>query len=842
MASPTSSRGDVAELQARLRAKPDDLETLARLGSALRAGGRTAEAIDCFRRVLALNPRLPEGWYNLGNAQSADGQLAEAAESYRRALALKPDLAPARFNLGNALRDLGEFEPAAEAYRRALDVLPRHATLHMNLGNVLRRLGRLDEAIAHHRKAVALEPQRPETRYNLANALSASGERAEAITHYRAAVAARPEFTDAAQNLARLLVHDTGSDEVDSLLDRLLAHTPPSASTLVLVGRRRIAQEKWPQAAEALRAAIASGADEAVTHQLLGLALLRIKEIDGAIAAFRQALAHEAGMVSALHGLGLALQSRGDVGPAIEALREALKHKPDNNEIVANLGTLLVDGDSVNEGIALLRRAVAGNPNDATSFAKLANALFKIGQLSESIAACEAAIRLKPDLIAAHASMATALSNQGRLAEAAAAYRRVLELDPDDATTFSDLLFLSNYDADLPLETTAERHRAYGRHFETVAVSARAAAARETDRRLRIGYVSADFREHSVSYFAGSLLQAHDRSAVEVICYANVQQPDAATRRLQAQADGWRNIHGLTDDAAAALVADDRIDILVDLAGHTGGNRLGIFARKPAPVQVTYIGYPNSTGLTRMDCRLVDAITDPPGDGDALYTERLVRLPRCFLAYQPPIDAPAVRPRPSATTGWITFGSFNTLPKINAGTVAAWAAILNGVPGSRMLIKAPSLADAGTRTAYEAMFAGHGVAASRLELVAALKERSEHLDLYNRVDIGLECFPYNGTTTTCEAMWMGAPVVTFRGDRHAGRVGASLLQAVGLGDWVAPSRDGFIALACALAGQPERVATLNRTLRERMQASPLCDMRGLARAVEAAYREMWARA
>jgi len=243
-----------------------------------------------------------------------------------------------------------------------------------------------------------------------------------------------------------------------------------------------------------------------------------------------------------------------------------------------------------------------------------------------------------------------------------------------------------------------------------------------------------------------------------------------------------------------------------------------------------------------MDYRLVDAITDPPGDGDALYTERLVRLPRCFLAYQPPIDAPAVRPRPSATTGWITFGSFNTLPKINAGTVAAWAAILNGVPSSRMLIKAPSLADTGTRAAYEAMFAGHGVAASRLELVAALKERSEHLDLYNRVDIGLECFPYNGTTTTCEAMWMGAPVVTFRGDRHAGRVGASLLQAVGLGDWVAPSRDGFIALACALAGQPERVATLNRTLRERMQASSLCDTRGLARAVEAAYREMWARA
>lgn len=843
MASPTSSQGDVAALQARLRGKPDDLETLAKLGSALRAGGRNAEAIDCFRRVLALNPKLAEAWYNLGNAQSADGRSAEAAESYRQALALRPDLAPARFNLGNALRDLGEFEPAAEAYRRALELLPRHATLHMNFGNVLRRLGRLDEAMAQHRKAVALEPQRPEAHYNLANALAARGQRAEAIVHYRAVLTARPDFTDAAQNLARLLVHDISSDEADSLLDRLLAHSPPSASTLVLVGRRRIAQEQWPQAAEALRAAVAAGADEADVHQLLGLALLRMKENDAAIAAFRQALAREAGMVLALHGLGLALQARGEVGPAIEALREALRRKPDNNEVVTNLGTLLVDGGSVNEGIALLRRAVANNPADAASFTKLADALFKIGQLNESVAACEAAIRLKPDLGAAHAGLATALCNQGRLAEAIAEYRRVLELEPDDATAFSNLLFASNYDAALPLETMAERHRAYGRHFETVAVSPRAAAgARAAGHRLRIGYVSADFREHSVSYFAGSLLEAHDRSAVEVICYANVQQPDAATRRLQAHADGWRNIHDLTDAAVAQLVADDRIDILVDLSGHTGGNRLGVFARKPAPVQVTYIGYPNSTGLTRMDYRLVDAITDPPGDGDALYTERLVRLPRCFLAYQPPLDAPAVRARPSATTGQLTFGSFNTLPKINAATVAAWAAILNGVPGSRLLIKAPSLADAGTRAAYEAMFAGQGVAASRLELVAALKERSSHLDLYNRVDIGLDCFPYNGTTTTCEAMWMGVPVVTFRGDRHAGRVGASLLQAVGLEDLVASSRDDFIARACALAGEPARVATLNRTLREHMRASALCDMRGLTRAVEAAYREMVAQA
>ena len=325
MSPQETSPNGVAELQARLAARPGDLETLARLGSTLRAAGRIVEAIDCFRRVLALNPKLAEAWYNLANAQAAHGALADAAESYRRALALRPDLAPAHFNLGNALRDLGQLDLAAEAYGRALEMLPRHATLHMNLGNVLRRLGRLDEAIAHHRKAAALEPERAETLYNLANALGAKGERFEAIGLYRKVLALRPDFIDAIQNLAGLLLTDIASDEADLLIDRLLGNALPSATTLMLLGRRRVAQERWPEAAEALRGAIAAGGGEAELHRLLGVALYNMKEHDLAIAAFRQALAREAGMVPALHGLALALQARGDVGPAIEVLRQALR-------------------------------------------------------------------------------------------------------------------------------------------------------------------------------------------------------------------------------------------------------------------------------------------------------------------------------------------------------------------------------------------------------------------------------------------------------------------------------------------------------------------------------------
>ncbi len=819
----------------------DDVEALARRGSALRAAGRVAEAIDCFRRLLARDPELAEAWYNLANAQAAHGALADAAEAYRRALALRPDLAPAHFNLGNTLRDLGQLDLAVEAYGRALEMLPQHAALHMNLGNVLRRLGRLDEAIAHHRRATALAPDRAETQYNLANALGARGERLEAIDLYRKVLALRPDFIDALQNLAGLLLADIASDEADRLIDRLLGSTPPSAATLLLSGRRRIAQQRWAEAAEALRGAIAAGGGGAEPHRLLGVALYNMKEHEPAVAAFRQALAREPGTVPALNGLALALQARGEVGAAIEALREALRLKPADTEIATNLGALLVTGRNVDEGIALLRRAIADDPTDAVAFTRLAHALFQIGQLGESIAAAQAALRIDPDHADAHSALAISLGNQGHIVEASTEFERVLALEPDNATAFSNLLFLGNYDADLPLEALAERHRGYGRRFEREAAVARSAAlARDAGRRLRIGYVSPDFRQHSVSYFAGSLLAAHDRSAVEVIGYANVQQPDATTDRMRSQADGWRSIYGLTDAAAAERVMADRIDILVDLAGHTAGNRLGLFARRPAPIQATCIGYPNSTGLACMDYRLVDAITDPPGDGDALYTERLVRLPRCFLAYQPPPDAPAVAAR-AGSTGPVTFGSFNTLPKINAGTVAAWAAILDRVRHSRMLIKAPSLADAGTRVALEAMFARHGIAASRLELVGALEKRGDHLALYNRIDLGLDCFPYNGTTTTCEAMWMGVPVVTFRGDRHAGRVGASLLHAVGLDALVAESVEGFVDRACALAAEPTRLAALKQGLRARMAASPLCDSEALARAVETAYREMWAR-
>jgi protein O-GlcNAc transferase len=829
----------VAELQARLARDPDDLETLVALAGALRRLGRAEDAIACFRRALTAHPNVAEIWFNLGNAQSATGDAAAAAESYARALALKPDMGPAHFNLGNVLRDRGALDAAEAAYRRALALMPEHAVLHMNLGNLLRRLDRLDEAIACHRRALALEPQRHEARFNLANALAAAGERDEAARCYREVLAARPDFADAAVNLAALLLSDRAGAEADELIAGLLARDPRSRAALMLLARRRIVEERWEEAEAALRRALEAGAaDDAEAHQLRGLCLFRLGDAAGAVEAYRRSLAIAPDLAAALNGLGVALQALGDLGAASEALRAAARRRPEDSDILTNLGNVLVARGEVDEGIALLRRSTTLDPTDATAFSNLGNALFLIGHLSEAVTACEAAVRLKPGYADAYSNLGVALGNQGRLADASAAFQRALALDQQHGV--SNLLYLGNYDPDTSSGALAELHRGFGRRYESAAVP-RHDNDRDPDRRLRVGYVSPDFRQHSVAYFAEPLLAAHDPASVEVTGYASVKKRDEVTQRLQSHVTAWRNILGMSDAAAADCIRADRIDILVDLAGHTAGNRLGVLAYKPAPVQATYIGYPNTTGLTRVDYRLTDVQADPPGEDDGLSTERLYRLPRCFLAYRPPPEAPPVAARPSLAAGYVTFGSFNALTKVNARTVETWAAILHALPDSRLILKNASLVDAGTQARYRELFASHGVAAARVDLVAYVPDKGGHLGLYSRIDIALDTFPYNGTTTTCEALWMGVPVTTWRGDRHAGRVGASLLAAVGLDELVAPSLEAYVALARDLAADPARLAALSRSLRGRLKASPLLDAHSLARALEAAYREMWQR-
>ena len=390
--------------------------------------------------------------------------------------------------------------------------------------------------------------------------------------------------------------------------------------------------------------------------------------------------------------------------------------------------------------------------------------------------------------------------------------------------------------ADYLLAAHREWDERYGRQAPRPTAYAN---VRDVGRRLKIGYLSPDFRQHSVAYFIEPLLKAHDRQAVEVFCYAEVMRPDTVTAHLQGLADHWLMTVGLSDDELAERIGTDGIDILVDLAGHTANNRLRVFARKPAPVQVTWLGYPNTTGLEAIDYRLVDAMTDPAGEADAWASETLVRLEGGFHCYSGLKGAPEPGVPPCLSAGTVTFGSFNNPAKVSAATFDAWAKLLCRLPQARLLLKGKPFADAGTRALFLARLGKRGVAAERVELMAWLPDAAAHLAVYHRVDIALDPFPYNGTTTTCEALWMGVPVVTLRGDRHAGRVGASLLSQIGLPDLIANSVEEYVEIAVALASDPARLMDLRRSLRARIAASPLCDGRAFARKIEAAFRTMW---
>jgi predicted O-linked N-acetylglucosamine transferase (SPINDLY family) len=377
-------------------------------------------------------------------------------------------------------------------------------------------------------------------------------------------------------------------------------------------------------------------------------------------------------------------------------------------------------------------------------------------------------------------------------------------------------------------------------HAEALAREQRGYAnERSPNRRLRIGYVSSDLRQHPVGFFFAPVFTHHDKEAFELLCYAGVRRPDALTAQFRAHADRWHEVTALTDQALAERIRTDRIDILVDLSGHTRGHRLLTFARKPAPVQVTAGGHYDTTGMTAIDYLISDRFHTPPG-AERYFSEALIRLPHDYICYGPPDYAPAVAPSPLAHQGHVTFGCFNNLAKVTPEVIALWAKILQALPGAHLRLQTRELGDAATCARYRALFKEAGVAASRLALYGHAPHR-QLLATYGTIDIALDPFPYSGGLTTCEALWMGVPVITLTGHSFAGRHSTSHLANVGLSELVTTTPEQYVAVALALAQDPERLTTLRRDLRTRMAASSLCDARGYTQALEAAYRGMWQR-
>jgi predicted O-linked N-acetylglucosamine transferase (SPINDLY family) len=531
--------------------------------------------------------------------------------------------------------------------------------------------------------------------------------------------------------------------------------------------------------------------------------------------------------------MGVLLQGAGELEDSERWLRRAIALSPGNAAAHNNLGVTLSYAGRRDEAIAAWEHAARIQPQYPLPWISLTSSYAQVNRAADGIDAGRRAIDLSPDTPAAYSNMAFALFQAGRAQDAAEVARRAVELLPHEPRLFSSYLGMLNYSS-RPVDDMFAAHRAFG--TACVVRKPAAATAAVPGRPLRIGILSGDLRDHSVGFFAESLVEVRPPD-VEAIAFLTSMHPssDLSGVRIRSRFDRTVDAWTLSDAALDEAIRAERIDVLIELSGHTGGNRLTALASKPAPVIVTAIGYPNTTGLPAVDWRVVDSITDPPG-AEAYCTERLLRLDPCFLCYRPP-DLAVEPSMPAAEP--ITFGSFNNSAKIGAECTALWARVLQAVPGSRLLMKSQTLADPAVQEAIRRRLCEGGIAEDRVELIAQSSTRAEHLALYGRVHVALDSVPYNGTTTTCEALWMGVPVVALRGDRHASRVSASLLTAAGHPEWVAEDAEGFVRIAASLAGDLPRLASIRTSLRDDLRDSPLLDAKAYAQRFHSAIRGCW---
>ena len=667
-----------------------------------------------------------------------------------------------------------------------------------------------------------------------------------------------------------------------SLLSRLLRRRSPAGATGVSAGSGDLAA-MLSQGNEDFLAGRTEGARatynrvleldprNARAHYMLSGIAFQTDDAGGAVDFARSAIELEPNNAD-FHGwLAGVYASYQRMDEAILAYRDATQLEPGSMEWRAKLAGVLIQTGRLQEAVASYAGSPANTTPDARAYYELGEELLKHGELAKAEPVFEHAAMLDPESGGLHYFLAlvrrdqfrpvdaegparratvvapdmpegwfllgSILARQASHVEAVQHYRTAISLNPGYEAAWDGLLFSMNWSERWSPREIYEAHMEWGRRFpkiEPVSIP----PARMASRRIRVGYLSPDFREHSVVYFIEPVLQHHDRDRFEVYAYQTGAQ-DAITARVKARVEHWRSVGGISNEQLEQVLREDDLDILVELSGHTQGNSLGVMARRIAPVQVTYLGYPNTTGVPSIDYRITDARADPPGDADMLHIEQLVRLPETFLCYAPPAIADDTPVAPVHRNGHITFASFNNVRKITPVTIWLWSRILASVPDSRLLIKSRGFQDPGLRALVLSRFSEQGIDSGRVAVMEPIVHQEAHLKAYREVDIGLDSFPYHGTTTTMEALWMGVPVVTLQGDRHASRVGVSILCALGLTDLVAQTEDEYVQIAVRLATHVQDLDTLRQSLRSRLSQSPLTDGARFTAHLEQAYRQMW---
>jgi predicted O-linked N-acetylglucosamine transferase (SPINDLY family) len=790
-----------------LTVEPEQADALHLLGLIAHHTGRHTLALDCLSRAVALNPSHAVYLNNLGEANRALGRNAEAMAAYRRAVEQEPDFAEAHANLGVALKVDGQFDAAITCFDRALALKPDYVAAYNNRGNVRMAQGRWAEAIADYQRALERKPDYVEACLNLGHAWYAQGNLDAAWDCYQRVLAMRPNLASAHLGRGNVL-HDQG---------------------------------KLADARACYEQAIAVSPNLVEAHHNLGNVLHAQGKLDEACVAQRRALDLNPDHASAWNSLGSTLHALGKIDAALDCYARALQLRPDYAEAHNNCGNAWKDTGRLDAALGCYENALAAKPSFLAARSNLGGTLQAQGKLDAALQCHRQTLTLRPDHLETHINHGNACKDAGRLDEALGCYERILATKPDLLAARQNLLATLHYCPEVTLQRLADAHADFERlHAAPLrTVWQPHSNTRDPQRRLRLGFVSSDLGQHPVGVFLVRALENLDPRQCAVFCYAERLKTDALTARIRAATTGWRDVFGLTDELLAEQVRADQIDILFDLAGHTAKNRLLLFARKPAPIQITWLGYVGTTGLQAMDYLLADRHEVPPA-AEPYCVERVLRLPDGYVCFDPPADAPPVGPLPATRAGRFTFGSFNNPAKINAQVIAAWAEILRQVPQARLLLKYRGFDSDAVGQRLRRSLAEQHVDPQRLEL-AGWSPHAATLDAYREVDLALDPFPYGGGLTTCEALWMGVPVVTFPGETFASRHALSHLSTAGLTETLAPDRTGYINMAVALAGDLPRLATLRSGLRERVAASPLCDGPQFAQNLTTLLREAWHR-
>ncbi len=534
-----------------------------------------------------------------------------------------------------------------------------------------------------------------------------------------------------------------------------------------------------------------------------------------------------------------AFYNAGKMDEAQSLFEEIIKLNSNNKKATYLLGLIAIKKREYTKAEALLRKVIDLEPNVPVYYSNLGAVLQEDNRPEEAVVILTKAISMKPDYADAYLNRACALTIMGNIDDAIADYESALKINPGAKQARANMAYTMNFSPSLSEEELFNIHKAHALTIESKNRKTTFTNTPVSNRKLKVGYLSSDFRRHSVSYFTAPVLEHHDKNNFEVFAYYNHEITDSVTEHLIDVCDQWRNIGFLSDQAVARQIKKDEIDILIDLNGYTGNNRLGVLALKPAPIQCEWLGYPNTTGLDSMDYWICDETVNPPGLTDKFYSESLLRLPGCFICFKKPEYAPEPVAPPSVKNGYVTFGSFNNYAKVSREMLQLWANILDAVADSRLILKSACLGNQAQKRLLIDFFKSRGIQEKRLRLEGYESSRVKHIEMYSEMDIALDTFPYNGTTTTCEAMWMGVPTISLAGNSHRSRVGKSLLECVGLGELVAGSPDEYINIATDLAGDAQRLSEYRSRLRETVDQSALTDGVQFTASLESAYRSIW---